>query len=52
MRRRQQSEADVKKQQDKALDEALNKEQVLKQQLAELGTDKQRLEDTIYRLKS
>ncbi|KAL5456925.1 hypothetical protein EMCRGX_G034152 [Ephydatia muelleri] len=52
MRRRQQSETDVKRQQDKLLDESINREQALKQQLAELMTDKQRLEDTIYRLKT
>ena len=42
----------MKRHLDKQLDEAINREQALKQQVTDVMTDKQRLEDTIYRLKT
>ena len=51
-RKRMESESDSKKNQDKFVEELHAREQELLQQLSVLKTDKQRLEDTIYRLKT
>ena len=51
-RKRIQSESDIKKSQEKVLEELQAKEQKMLEQVRELRQDKQRLEDTIYRLKT
>lgn len=50
-RKRLQSESDSKKNQDKYVEELQVREEELQQQLSAMKTEKQRLEDTIYRLK-
>ncbi len=51
-RKRLQSETDSKRQNDKMIDELQSREKSLLDQLSGLKSDKQRLEDTVYRLKS
>ena len=51
-RKRLQSESDIKKSQEKFVDELQTREQRMLELVRELKQDKQRLEDTIYRLKS
>lgn len=51
-RKRLESESDSKKNQDRFVEELHAREQELLQQLSSLKFDKQRLEDTIYRLKT
>lgn len=51
-RKRLESESDSKKNQDKFVEELHARELQLLQQVSTLKTDKQRLEDTIYRLKT
>ena len=51
-RKRIQSESDIKKSQEKVLEELQTKEQKMLEQVRELRQDNQRLEDTIYRLKT
>ncbi len=51
-RKRLQSETDNKRQNDKLIEELQSREKSLLDQLSGLKSDKQRLEDTVYRLKS
>ena len=51
-RKRLESESDSRKNQDKFMEELRSREQELMQQISQLKVDKQRLEDTIYRLKT
>lgn len=51
-RKRLESESDSRKNQDKFVEELRAREQDLLQQVSAHKTDKQRLEDTIYRLKA
>jgi biotin operon repressor len=51
-RKRLQSESDIKKSQEKMVEELHTREQKMLEQVRELKQDKQRLEDTIYRLKT
>ena len=51
-RKRLQSETDSKRHNDKLIDELQSREASLLDQLSALKSDKQRLEDTVYRLKS
>lgn len=51
-RKRLQSESDIKKNQEKMVEELHVREQKMLEQVRELKQDKQRLEDTIYRLKT
>ena len=51
-RKRLQSESDTKKNQEKVVEELQTREQTMLEQVRELKQDKQRLEDTIYRLKT
>lgn len=51
-RKRLQSESDNKRHQEERVEELQAREQLLLQQLTESKTDKQRLEETIYRLKT
>ena len=51
-RKRLQSESDIKKSQEKMVEELHVREQKMLKQVRELKQDKQRLEDTIYRLKT
>lgn len=51
-RKRLESESDSRKNQDKFLEELHAREHELLLQVSALKTDKQRLEDTIYRLKT
>ena len=51
-RKRLESESDSRKNQDKFVEELRAREQDMLQQVSALKTDKQRLEDTIYRLKA
>ena len=51
-RKRLESESDIKKSQEKIVEELHAREQKVLEQVRELKQDKQRLEDTIYRLKT
>ena len=51
-RKRIQSQSDIKKDQEKIMDDLRAREQNTLQQVSKLQSDKQRLEDTIYRLKT
>ncbi len=51
-RKRLKSETDSKRHNDKLIDELQSREASLLDQLSALKSDKQRLEDTVYRLKS